>query len=290
MGYNFIDTADSYSDQLSERSVGRVVKSRSEHVYVATKIGRRLKPHTTEGYNEANIRRFVEDSLRNLQMDRIDLVQLHCPTPEVYYHPEVFEVMDKLVDEGKIAYYGVSVQRVEQALKAIEYPNVSTIQIVYNMLRQRPENILFPEAIKRNVGIIARVPLASGLLSGKLTLDSKFPEGDYRNQYGRGEPVDYDPHEYGMRGELFGGVDYDVGIAAVEEFKEVFQSDVFSQQAIRWILMSNAVSVTVVGAANPRHLQDNWMASALPAFTPDQMMKIKKIYNKYFSKTTHQIW
>lgn len=291
MGYNFIDTADSYSDQLSERAVGKVVRERKgEKIYIATKIGRRLHPHVTEGYNEKNLRKFVEDSLKNLGVDRIDLVQLHCPTPEAYYHPEKFEIMDRLLEEGKIAYYGVSVQRVEQALKAIEYPNVATIQIVYNMVRQRPENIFFPEAKKRNVGIIARVPLASGLLSGKIHKDTVFPEGDYRNVYGRGEPVDYDPYEYGMRGELFGGVDFDAGVAAVEELKEVIPSETFAQHAIRWILMSDAVSVTVVGAANPKHLQSNWNASALPPLTDVQMQKVKDVYNKYFLKTTHQIW
>jgi aryl-alcohol dehydrogenase-like predicted oxidoreductase len=290
LGYNFIDTADSYSDQKSEHAVGKVVKSRSEKIYIATKIGRRLHPHVTEGYNEKNIRQFVEDSLRNLGVDCIDLVQLHCPTPEAYYHPEVFDIMDRLLEEGKIAFYGVSVQRVEQALKAIEYPNVSTIQIVYNMFRQRPENIFFSEAKKRNVGIIARVPLASGMLSGKINKDSKFPEGDYRLEYGRGEPVDYDPYEYGMRGELFGGVDFDDGVAAVEEIKEVIPSENFAQWALRWILMQDAVSVTVVGAANPKHLKSNWDASALPPLTDEQMKKVKNVYNKYFLRTVHHIW
>ena len=290
LGYNFIDTADSYSDQLSERAVGKVVNSRSERIYVATKIGRRLKPHVTEGYNEKNIRKFVEDCLRNLGVDIIDLVQLHCPTPEAYYHPEIFDIMDRLLDEQKIAYYGVSVQRVEQALKAIEYPNVSTIQIVYNMFRQRPENIFFPEAKKRNIGIIARVPLASGILSGKYSKDYHFPDHDYRLEYGRGEPVDYDPYEYGMRGELWGGVDFEVGLAAVEEIKEVIPQENFAQYALRWILMQDAVSVTVAGAGNPRHLESNYEASSLPPLTDEQMKKIKDVYNKYFLKDVHHIW
>ena len=290
LGYNFIDTADSYSDQKSERAVGRVVRSRSERIYVATKIGRRMHPHVTEGYTEKAIRGYVEDSLRNLGVDRLDLCQLHCPTPEIYYHPEVFEWMDKLVDEQKIAYYGVSVQRVEQALKAIEYPNVSTVQIVFNMVRQRPLNIFLPEAKKRNVGVIARVPLASGLLSGKLTLESTFPPGDYRMQYGRGEPVDYDAHEYGMRGEIFGGVDFDKGILAVEEMKKIIPAENFAQWALKWVLMSDAVSVTVAGAGNNKHLKSNYDASALPPLTEEQMEKIHEIYMKYFSKTAHQIW
>lgn len=290
LGYNFIDTADSYSDQLSERAVGKVVKNRSEKVYIATKIGRRLNPHITSGYNEKNIRHFVEESLRNLGVECIDLVQLHCPTPEIYYHPEIFEFMDRLVDEKKIAYYGVSVQQVEQALKAIEYPNVSTIQIVYNMFRQRPENIFFPEAKKRNVGVIARVPLASGILSGKINKDTKFLSHDYRLEYGRGEPVNYDPYEYGMRGELWGGVDFVDGVAAVEELKEVIPFEKFSQYALRWVLMSDAVSVTVAGAGNPKHLKSNFDSASLPPLTDEQMRKVKDVYNKYFLKNVHHIW
>lgn len=290
IGYNLFDTADIYSDQRSEHTVGKVVKSRSEKVYITTKIGRRLEPHTMENYNEKNLRKFVEDSLRNLGVDRIDLVQFHCPPPEAFYHPEIFEILDRIVSEGKIAYYGVSVQQVEQGLKAIEYPNISTIQIVFNMLRQRPLNILYDEAKKRNVGIIARVPLASGLLSGKMKKDSKFPEGDYRNVYGRGEPVNYEPYEYGFRGEMFAGVEFEDGIAAVEEFKKVIPQTNFSEYALRWILMSDAVRVTIVGAGNAKHLKSNFEASSLPPLTEDQMKRIKEIYNKYFLKTTHHIW
>ena len=290
LGYNFVDTADSYSDQLSERAVGKVVRSRSERIYIATKIGRRLKPHVTSGYNEANIRKFTEASLRNLGVNRIDLLQLHCPTTEVFYHPEIFELMDRLVEEQKIAHYGVSVQQVEQALKAIEYPNLSTVQIVFNMFRQRPKNILLPEAKKRNVGIIARVPLASGLLSGKYTADTSFPPGDYRLEHGRGEPVPYDPDGYGIRGEMFAGAEYDTGLKAVEEIEEVIPEDKFGQFALRWILMSDAVSVTVVGAGNQRHLKSNWEASELPPLTEEQIKKVEQVYKKYFVKTTHQIW
>lgn len=290
MGYNFIDTADSYSDRLSERAVGRLIKQRKERIYVATKIGRRLKPHVTAGYTEENIRKFVDESRSNLGMDCLDLVQLHCPTTQIFYHPEIFDLMDQLVAEGKIAHYGVSVQRVEQALKALEYPNIATIQIVFNMFRQRPENILLPEAKKRNVGIIARVPLASGLLSGKFDKNTTFPEGDYRLTNGRGEPVPYDPEGYGLRGEIFAGVDYEVGLKAVEEWKKILPSEQFAQYAIKWILMHEAVSVTVVGAGNPKHLKSNWDASEVPALSQEQMSEIKKIYQKYFFNTVHQIW
>jgi aryl-alcohol dehydrogenase-like predicted oxidoreductase len=290
LGYNFVDTADCYSDQLSERAVGRVVRSRSERIYVATKIGRRLKPHVTSGYNEANIRRFVEESRQNLGMDRLDLVQLHCPTTEVFYHPEVFDLMDRLVEEKKVAFYGVSVQQVEQALKAIEYPNLATVQIVFNMFRERPKDILLPEAKKRNVGIIARVPLASGLLSGKYKADTSFPKGDYRLRHGRGEPVPYDPDGYGIRGEMFAGVDYETGLKAVDEIKEVIPEDKLGQFALRWILMHDAISVTVVGAGNEKHLRSNWDASEIPALSEAQMKKVEEVYKKYFGKTVHQIW
>lgn len=290
IGFNFIDTSDVYSNRQSERVVGNVVRSRSERIYVATKIGRRLNPHVTSGYNEKNIRQFVEEALQNLKLDRIDLMQLHCPPTEVFYHPETFELMDRLVEEGKIAYYGVSVQQVEQALKAIEYPNLATVQIVFNMFRQRPKSILFAEAKKRNVGIIARVPLASGLLSGKYTKDTKFLEGDYRLLHGRGEPVPYDPDGYGIRGEMFGGVDYETGLKAVQELKKIIPSETFAQHALRWILMHDAVSVAVVGAGNQRHLKSNWDAAALPPLTQQQMEKIEEIYKRYFGKTTHHIW
>jgi len=290
LGFNFIDTADSYSDGLSENVVGRVVRSRKEKVYIASKIGRRLKPHNTEGYNEQNIRKFIEDSLKNLGVDKIDLIQLHCPTTEVYYRPQIFELMDRIVEEGKVAHYGVSVQQVEQALKAIEYPNVATVQIVFNMFRQRPANILFNEAKKRSVGIIARVPLASGLLSGKYSGETKFPDQDHRIEYKLGKSIDYDPYEYGMRGETFGGVNYSIGVNAVEDLKKILPEDKFAQYALKWILMFDAVSVTVVGAANAKHLESNYLASALPNLNDKQMRAIKAVYDKYFLKDIHHIW
>ena len=180
-GINFFDTADVYKEGKSEQFCGRFSKATKEEVYVATKCGRRLDPHNAEGYNEKNIRKFVDDSLKNMELNTIDLLQLHCPPTEVYYRPSVFDILDSLIDEGKVRNYGVSVEKVEEALKAIEFPNISTVQIIFNIFRQRPSELFFEQAKKKNVGIIVRVPLASGLLSGKFSKDTIFKEGDHRN-------------------------------------------------------------------------------------------------------------
>ncbi len=213
MGVNFIDTADVYGDGRSERLVAKLRRECSEKIYVATKAGRRLNPHTAGGYNRKNLTAFVERSLKNLDTEAIDLLQLHCSCPEVYYMPEVFGVLDDLVEAGKIRYYGVSVEKVEEALKAIEYPDVQSVQIIFNMFRHRPAELFFEQAKKRKVGIIARVPLASGMLAGKFKPDTKFTSDDHRQFNHRGEAFD--------RGETFSGVDYDVGLKVVEELKEI---------------------------------------------------------------------
>lgn len=213
MGVNFIDTADVYGDGRSERLVAQLCRECSEKIYVATKAGRRLNPHTAGGYNRKNLTAFVERSLKNLDTEAIDLLQLHCPCPEVYYMPEVFGVLDDLVEAGKIRYYGVSVEKVEEALKAIEYPDVQSVQIIFNMFRHRPAELFFEQAKKRKVGIIARVPLASGMLAGKFKPDTKFTSDDHRQFNRRGEAFD--------RGETFSGVDYDLGLKVVEELKEI---------------------------------------------------------------------
>jgi aryl-alcohol dehydrogenase-like predicted oxidoreductase len=198
-GINFIDTADVYSDGLSEHAVGEVVKARKERLYVATKCGRKINPHVSEGYTPAVLQKYVEDSLKNMGMDCLDLIQLHCPPAEVYYRPEIFELFDKLKDQGKIAHLGVSVEKVEEALKAIEYPNVTTVQIIFNMFRHRPAELFFSQAKKRNIGVIARVPLASGLLSGKMTKETTFTKEDHRFFNRNGEAFD--------KGETFSGVE-----------------------------------------------------------------------------------
>ncbi|MBZ0289857.1 MAG: aldo/keto reductase, partial [Anaerolineae bacterium] len=209
LGVNFIDTADGYGDGHSERLIAQLLKDRKgETIYVATKVGRRLNPHVADGYNAENLTRFVERSLQNLDVDCLDIVQLHCPPTDVYYRPEVFDALDTLMRQGKIRHYGVSVEKVEEALKAIEYPNVQTVQIIFNMFRHRPSELFFKEAKRRQVGILARVPLASGMLTGKMTAKTTFAADDHRRYNRHGESFDM--------GETFSGVDYETGLKAVE--------------------------------------------------------------------------
>ncbi len=229
----------------SEHLIAQLKRERKESLVVATKAGRRLVPHTAAGYNEANLRAFIEDSLRNLATDSLDLVQLHCPPTDVYYQPELFGFLDRLVEEGKIRHYGVSVERVEEALKAIEYPHVQTVQIIYNCLRQRPAGLFFQEAARREVGILARVPLASGLLTGKLTAQSQFAPDDHRSFNRHGEAFDV--------GETFSGVDYQTALAAVEELRGAAAARrSMAQFALRWILMSTPSPVPFPGVNSPR--------------------------------------
>jgi aryl-alcohol dehydrogenase-like predicted oxidoreductase len=280
-GINFIDTADVYSDGKSEDMTARVVKEYGGKIYVATKCGRRLKPHVPEGYNDKNIRKFVDDSLKNMQVDTIDLIQLHCPPTEVYYHPEVFETLESLVEEGKLLYYGVSVEKVEEALKAIEYPGVASVQIIFNMFRQRPAELFFREAKRRNVGIIVRVPLASGLLAGKFTRDTKFEKGDHRFYNREGKFFD--------RGETFSGVDFDRGLAAVEALKKVFPRDL-ALWALRWVLMFDEVSVVIPGASRRELAEANVRAADLPPLSENQMKGVREIYEEFIKPDVHQRW
>jgi len=280
-GVNFIDTADVYSDGKSENMTARVVKEYGDRIYVATKCGRRLKPHVTEGYNDKNIRRFVTDSLKNMQVDTIDLIQLHCPTTEVYYNPEVFETLDSLVHEGKLRFYGVSVEKVEEALKAIEYPGVASVQIIFNMFRQRPAELFFKEAKRRNVGIIVRVPLASGLLAGKFSRDTRFDKKDHRFFNREGKFFD--------RGETFSGVDYETGLNAVEELKKVFPKDL-ALWALRWVLMFEEVSVVIPGASRRELAEANIRASELPPLSDAQMKRVREIYEEFIKPEVHQRW
>ena len=283
LGINFFDTADVYSDGLSERAIGKALKKMKERVYAATKCGRRLKPHTADGYNDRNIRKFVEDSLRNMALETIDLIQLHCPPTEVYYRPEVFETLEALVKEGKIRHYGVSVEKVEEALKAIEYPGVATVQIIFNMFRQRPAELFFEQARKRNVGIIARVPLASGLLSGMFTKETIFKKGDHRFFNRQGAFFD--------RGETFAGLDYDKGLEAVGELKALFPDHgKLAQYALRWVLMFREVSCVIPGASGVPQVESNVSASALPPLSRRQMEKVKDIYQRHFKHDVHHRW
>jgi aryl-alcohol dehydrogenase-like predicted oxidoreductase len=283
LGVNFIDTADVYGDGHSERLIAGVLKERGEEVIVATKVGRRLAPHTADGYNAANLTRFVERSLRNLDTDCLDLVQLHCPPTEVYYRPEVFGALDDLVRAGKVHYYGVSVEKVEEALKAIEYPNVQTVQIIFNMFRHRPAELFFAQAGRRKVGILARVPLASGLLSGKMTPQSAFAADDHRafNRYG--ESFDM--------GETFSGVDFRTGLEAVEELRPLLPPGAtMAQFALRWILMFEAVSCVIPGAKRPAQAEDNIRASELPPLSEETMAQVRAIYDTYIYPLVHHRW
>jgi aryl-alcohol dehydrogenase-like predicted oxidoreductase len=283
LGVNFIDTADVYGDGRSERLIGRLLKERGEQIHVATKAGRRLDPHVADGYNRENLTAFVERSLKNLDVETIDLLQLHCPPTEVYYRPEVFGVLDDLVAQGKLRYYGVSVEKVEEALKAIEYPNVQTVQIIFNMFRHRPAGLFFEQAQKRQVGILARVPLASGLLTGKFTRDSVFAKDDHRNYNRHGESFDV--------GETFSGVDYETGLEAVEAIRALLpEGATMAQFALRWILMFDAVSCAIPGAKRPAHVIDNVGAVDLPPLSQETMDQIQAIYDRSIREQVHHRW
>ncbi len=273
-GVNFIDTADVYSDGESEKAVGRLVRSRSERIYVATKCGRKLNPHIDKSYQPKVLRKFVEDSLKNMGLETLDLIQLHCPPTETYDRPEIFDLFNTLKKEGKIRNLGVSVEKVDEALKAIEYENVTTVQIIFNMLRQRPSEKFFAEAAKKNVGILARVPLASGLLTGKFTATTTFGKDDHRTFNRNGEAFD--------KGETFSGVDYMKGLEAVEEIKELFpQPANLAATALKWILMFPEVSCVIPGASRPDQVLSNIQASGLPGLSPEQMDAIKRIYEQH---------
>jgi aryl-alcohol dehydrogenase-like predicted oxidoreductase len=282
-GVNFIDTADVYGMGRSERLIAELKRERKEDIVVATKAGRRLSPHTADGYNEKNIGAFIEDSLRNLSTDCLDLVQLHCPPTDVYYRPEVFGAMDRLIEAGKIRFYGVSVERVEEALKAMEYPNVQTVQIIFNCFRQRPADLFFEQARRRRVGILARVPLASGLLTGKLTRDSQFAADDHRNFNRHGESFDV--------GETFSGVDFEAGLAAVEEIRKLLPAGAsMAQFALRWILMFDAVTCAIPGGKRPSQVADNCAAWGLPAISEETMNALRRIYEQRIKSGVHQRW
>jgi aryl-alcohol dehydrogenase-like predicted oxidoreductase len=254
-----------------------------EEIVIATKAGRRLNPHVADGYNVGNLTAFVERSLQNLKVETIDLLQLHCPPTDVYYRPEVFGALDDLVKQGKLRYYGVSVEQVEQALKAIEFPNVQSVQIIFNIFRQRPADLLFAEAAKRKVGILTRLPLSSGMLAGKMNLRSNFASDDHRNFNRHGEAFD--------RGETFSGVDYETGLAVVEEIRALLPEGVtMAQFALRWILMFDAVTCAIPGAKRPSQVQENVAAADLPEIPAETMRKIDELYRGKIKPLVHQYW
>ena len=283
LGVNFIDTADVYGDGRSERLVSELRRRRSEKIYVATKAGRRLNPHTNEGYNRENLTAFVERSLKNLATETIDLLQLHCPPNEVYYRPEVFGVLDDLVAAGKLRYYGVSVKSPEEGLKAMDYPNLQSVQIIFNMFRHRPAELFFAEATRRRVGILARVPLASGMLTGKMRADTSFEASDHRRFNRHGEAFDM--------GETFSGVDYETGLKAVDELRSLCPAGwSLTQFALRWILMHDAVTCAIPGAKRPQQAEENCAAADLPAIPTETMDAVRRVYNQRIRELVRYRW
>ena len=283
-GVTFIDTADVYGDGRSERFVAQLVKERSDvDLVVATKAGRRLDPHTADGYTGANIEAFIDRSLVNLETDSLDLLQLHCPPTDVYYRPEMFAALDDMKARGKIKHYGVSVERVEEAMKAIEYPGVETVQIIFNMFRQRPAERFLDLAVAGNIGVIVRVPLASGLLTGKMRADTEFAASDHRNYNRHGEAFDV--------GETFAGVDYATGLAAVDEIEALRPADsTMAQFALKWILMHEGVSAAIPGAKNPTQAVANAAASGLDVLDAQTMEGVADIYRRSIQPQVHARW
>lgn len=283
LGVNFIDTADVYGDGRSERLIAGVLRERTERVYVATKGGRRLNPHVAAGYTAENLRRFAARSLENLRVDALDLLQLHCPPSEVYDDPRVFAALDAIQRDGMLRAYGVSVETVAEAERALQYPGVQSVQIIFNMFRLKPSERFFRLARERRVGIIARVPLASGLLTGKITARTRFAAEDHRNFNRHGEQFD--------RGETFSGVDLDAGLAAVDELRALTPPGATpAQLALRWILMFPEVSCAIPGAKRPAQAEENVAAAELPPLDQRTMDAVQAIYDRHIRSLVHGQW
>ncbi|HEX2456227.1 MAG TPA: aldo/keto reductase [Vicinamibacterales bacterium] len=283
-GVNFIDTADVYGDGRSERLIARLRRERPrDTIWVATKAGRRLPQQVTEGYSRENLRLWVEDSLRNLQVEALDLLQLHCPPSDLYHHAEVFGALDDLVSAGKLRYYGVSVETVDEALAAMRYPNVQSIQIIFNLFRPKPAERVFPAAKEKRIGILARVPLASGLLTGKLRRDTAFAPDDHRNFNRHGEMFD--------QGETLSGVPYELGLEAVERLRPLTPAGAtMAQMALRWILMFDAVTCAIPGARTEQQAHDNAAAAALAPLSPEVMSGAAAAYDELLRNVVHGRW
>lgn len=282
-GVNFFDTADVYGDGRSEQLISQLAKSKKEKIYIATKAGRRLNPHVAEGYTIENIEGFLDRSLKNLKVEQVDLLQLHCPPTSVYENETLFYGMDQLVEKGKIAHYGVSVETVDEALRAIEYENIATVQLIFNMFRLKPADIFLPKALEKNIGIIARVPLASGMLTGKMTLRTEFNKEDHRSFNRNGEAFD--------KGETFSGVDYEVGLQAVEKLKALKPEGMtMAQFALTWILMNPAVSCVIPGGKTPEQVLQNTQASASEPLSLEIMAGVKAVYEKLIKADVHPLW
>jgi aryl-alcohol dehydrogenase-like predicted oxidoreductase len=282
-GVNFFDTADVYGDGRSEKLIARLRKERSEPFFVTTKAGRRVEQHTADGYTKPKLAAFVERSAKNLGVETLDLLQLHCPPTDVYYRPEVFGALDELVKEGKLRFYGVSVERVEEALKAIEYPGVQSVQLVFNLFRQRPAELFFERAKQKQVGILARLPLSSGMLTGKMTRETKFEKDDHRlfNRHGEG----WD------RGETFSGVDYELGLAVVDKMRPLVPAgQTLGDLALRWILDFDAVTAMIPGAKRPDQVAQNVRPSGLPPLGDALHEKLRSLYEENVRERVHHSW
>lgn len=283
LGVNFFDTADVYGDGRSERLLARLRRDVREPFYVATKAGRRAQPHVASAYLPTNLTGFVERSLRNLEVEALDLLQLHCPPTDVYYMPEVFDGLDQLVRAGKLRFYGVSVERVEEALKAIEYPNVQSVQIIFNVFRQRPAELFFDRAMQRRVGILARLPLSSGMLAGRMDASTHFAEDDHRSFNREGAAFD--------RGETFSGIDYRVALAAVEQLRPLVPPGfTMAQLALAWILQHDAVTCAIPGAKRPAQVEENMRAAELAALPAETLARIDRLYQAEIRPLVHHRW
>ncbi|MFZ5896667.1 MAG: aldo/keto reductase [Myxococcota bacterium] len=282
-GINFFDTADVYGDGHSERLLANLRRETNANFYVASKIGRRSQPHIAAAYSRENLTSYTERCLKNLAVDALDLVQLHCPPTDVYYMPEVFGVLDDLVTQGKLRHYGVSVERVEEGLKALEYPGVASVQIIFNIFRQRPADLFFARARERNVGILARLPLSSGLLTGKLRASTRFAPDDHREFNRHGAAFD--------RGETFSGVDYELGLSVVEELRALVPPGLtLSEFALAWILSFDAVTCAIPGARNPEQVEENARAGDAPALPTEVLAQVGAIYERRIKAQVHQRW
>ena len=283
-GMTFIDTADVYGDGRSERIIRDVLKDRGgTRPMVATKAGRRLPSQVVEGYTRENLEGWIDRSLTNLGVDTLDLVQLHCPPNDVFYRPDIFEILEGLVAKGKIRFYGVSVEKAEEGLKALEYPNLVSVQIIYNIFRQRPADLFFAQAKAKNVATIIRVPLSSGMLTGKMKADSQFAKDDHRAFNRNGEAFDM--------GETFSGVPYEIGLEAVERLRPLVPGGAtMAQFALRWILMQDAVTVIIPGAKNKQQAKDNAASSNLAPLPADIMAEVRKVYEDLIKVHVHQRW
>ena len=280
-GITFIDTADNYNNTMSESTIGDYIAAHDDHFFITTKCGRRLQPHTAEMYTPQAVAGFIAESLQRQRRERLDLILLHCPPTSVYARDDIFAELDRQKRDGKIANYGVSIEKVEEGVQAMEY-GIAGMEVIFNMFRLKPLDKLFPLALEKNVGIIARVPLASGLLTGKFSADTQFGEKDHRSFNRDGARFD--------KGETFSGVPYELGLKAVEELKQLFGTADLAPIAIRWVLMHEAVSVVIPGASRATQVQSNVTAAELPPLTDAQMRGVAEIYDRYLRDIIHPQW